>query len=59
MYIYYVLIDGALSYYESDEKLNKKHFKELFEGRDDERIAVYDGCCNFGLIGLVYKNYSI
>lgn len=55
MFIYYVLINNKLSYYESDEEMDEEGFKELFEGFE-EKVEVYSNYCNFGSFDLIYSN---
>lgn len=55
MFVYYVLINNKLGYYESDEEMDGEGFKELFEGFE-EKVEVYSNCCNFGPFDLIYSN---
>lgn len=56
MYIYYILINNKLNYFESEEKQTKKDFEEYFKNFD-EKIEVFQNCCNYGPFDLIYKNY--
>lgn len=57
MYIYYVLIDNVLKYFETEEEMTETDFETYFEGFTDRKIEVYKNCCNYGPFDLIYKNY--
>lgn len=58
MYIYYIYFVDIKEYkiLEVEDELTTEEIAGLLECIP-EKIEVYDKMCNFGLFGLIYKNY--